>query len=218
MMTIDAIIPALNEAATVGRVVEALTRSGQIHRVIVVDNASSDDTAARAIEAGATVVSCPMPGLGRAVKMGIRSSTAEVILKTDADIDNWNPRWAEALQPPDSSTLSRATFRSPYDSFPVTRLVVQPLLARLWPEAVRIPLPITGTYAFHRELFDLNDLSDNWAFDISVVCAAVERQVSFHNVDVGILSDRHRDIDHYIPMATDILDYFLTQYSERVIA
>lgn len=53
---VDAIIPARDEAATVADVVEACLGCSVVREVIVVDDGSSDDTAERALAAGAKVV------------------------------------------------------------------------------------------------------------------------------------------------------------------
>src|SRR4051794_8156047 len=55
---IVAIIPALNEAPSIGRVVTGLLARADVEldRVIVVDNGSTDDTGDRARVAGASVV------------------------------------------------------------------------------------------------------------------------------------------------------------------
>ena len=80
------IIPAFNEADSVGRIVAALTAAAVWHEVIVVDDGSSDDTADRARTAGACVVRHPYnKGNGAAVKSGIRQATGEFILVIDAD-------------------------------------------------------------------------------------------------------------------------------------
>lgn len=57
------IIPARDEAPTIAAVVRAVPRS-LARRVIVIDNGSRDDTAARALGAGAVVVAAPRPGYG----------------------------------------------------------------------------------------------------------------------------------------------------------
>jgi glucosyl-3-phosphoglycerate synthase len=212
----DAVIPALNEEDTVGHVVDVLRRAQAIGRVIVVDNGSTDRTGDAAREAGADVISYPERGLGRAVKAGIRETNTDVILKTDADIDNWSRDWIDLISPVSPDCMTRVVFDSPYDSFPVTRLVVEPLLRKLWPELPMIPLPITGTYAFRPALFDLDQLSDNWAWDISLLCATVEARIDLVTVDVGVLIDRRRDMTHNVHIATEILHFFLERYGKEL--
>jgi len=80
------VIPAYNEADVVGEVVGALAAGGPWHQIIVVNDGSRDGTAARAAEAGATVVSHPYnKGNGAAVKSGIRAATGEFVLIVDGD-------------------------------------------------------------------------------------------------------------------------------------
>ncbi len=55
-LVVDAIIPARDEESTVADVVEACLGCSAVRQVIVVDDGSSDDTAERALAAGAKVV------------------------------------------------------------------------------------------------------------------------------------------------------------------
>jgi glycosyltransferase involved in cell wall biosynthesis len=66
-----AVVPAYNEAGVVGDVVRGLREHAPDFDVIVVDDGSTDDTAARAATAGATVVRLPFNlGIGGAVQAG----------------------------------------------------------------------------------------------------------------------------------------------------
>jgi glycosyltransferase involved in cell wall biosynthesis len=69
--TMLAVVPAYNEAGAVAAVVTALRERAPEFDVIVVDDGSTDDTAARAREAGAVVASMPFNlGIGGAVQTG----------------------------------------------------------------------------------------------------------------------------------------------------
>jgi len=83
-----AIVAARNEAATVGATVAALDGLTQVDRVLVVDDASRDDTADVARTAGATVLRLPRNrGKGGAVSAAIDSSPdADVYLMVDGDV------------------------------------------------------------------------------------------------------------------------------------
>jgi len=80
------VIPAFNEAPSIGSIVVALREAAHWQEILVVDDGSSDETADRAAEAGATVVRHPYnKGNGAAVKSGIRRASGSFILIIDAD-------------------------------------------------------------------------------------------------------------------------------------
>ena len=73
MPSLMVLIPAYNEQASVGLVVEAVRRVVPDAPIVVVDDGSADDTAAVAVEAGAELLQLPHHlGLGGAVQMGYR--------------------------------------------------------------------------------------------------------------------------------------------------
>src|SRR4029450_6515839 len=80
------IVPALNEVAVVGELVRRVPRD-VVDEVIVVDNASTDATAAVAREAGGRVVSAPRRGYGAACFAGVPAipPDADVAVFIDAD-------------------------------------------------------------------------------------------------------------------------------------
>ena len=87
---VSVVIPAFNEGSHVAdevRAVEAvLAGSGWKYEILVVDDGSSDDTAQRALESGARVLSRRMNrGYGAALKLGVRHAQHPWILITDAD-------------------------------------------------------------------------------------------------------------------------------------
>ncbi|WP_019930328.1 glycosyltransferase family 2 protein [Nocardia sp. BMG111209] len=79
---ITVVIPCHNEAGALPGVLAAVPTG---YRVIVVDNASTDDTAAVARAAGATVVTESTPGYGSAVHAGIRAADTELVAVLDGD-------------------------------------------------------------------------------------------------------------------------------------
>ena len=85
-MQLSIIIPAKNEAASIGEVVGRIRSDFPKVEIIVVDDGSTDRTAALAEERGANVVSHPQSlGNGAAVKAGARAATGEILVFLDAD-------------------------------------------------------------------------------------------------------------------------------------
>ncbi|MFG1948261.1 glycosyltransferase family 2 protein [Nonomuraea sp. NPDC048826] len=81
-MTVDVILPCLNEEAALGWV---LGRMPDGYRPIVVDNGSTDRSARIAREFGAEVVHEPVRGFGAACHAGLLAATAELVCFMDAD-------------------------------------------------------------------------------------------------------------------------------------
>jgi hypothetical protein len=84
------VLTALNDEQSVGQAVDAFREHPFVRRVIVVDNASADGTAAIASDRGAIVVREDQRGYGRcvhrALQEGVRYSDTELTLLCEADM------------------------------------------------------------------------------------------------------------------------------------
>jgi glycosyltransferase involved in cell wall biosynthesis len=102
---VSVVIPCLNEAENIESCVrtalEVLLRMDCDGEVIVVDNASEDDSARLAEGAGARVVVEPRRGYGSAYLAGFGAAKGRYIVMADADLTydfNEIPRFVEALE------------------------------------------------------------------------------------------------------------------------
>lgn len=89
-MKISIVIPALNEEGIVGKTVRSvplnvLRENGLEAEIVVVDNASTDNTAKEARDAGARVVLGEKRGYGNAYLKGFSEAEGDIIVMGDAD-------------------------------------------------------------------------------------------------------------------------------------
>lgn len=141
MPAFDVVIPARNEEPTVGDVVRAAREAEGVGRVVVVDDGSTDGTAAAALAAGASVVStqADQGDKGRALEIGFAATSEDVMVFFDADILGALPRHFEILAEPvlaGSAVLSCGIVDYGFKN----------------PLFLRLP-PITGLRALRREIF-----------------------------------------------------------------
>ena len=96
---IVAIIPALDEEASIGSVVAAIPRT-LVSEVLVVNNGSTDRTAEAAAAAGARVVTEPERGYGAACRRGLEAAAgADILVYLDGDASDQPGELASILDP-----------------------------------------------------------------------------------------------------------------------
>lgn len=83
---VTVILPAKNESKGLSLVLPKIRASYPDFEIIVIDDASTDDTAEVARSAGARVISNPYSkGNGAAIKTGLRAASGEIVVCMDAD-------------------------------------------------------------------------------------------------------------------------------------
>ncbi|WP_128475811.1 S-layer glycoprotein N-glycosyltransferase AglJ [Halorussus pelagicus] len=92
------LIPTLNEAETIGEVIDGFTSRGY-ENVLVIDGNSSDETTDVARDHGARVMYQSGSGKGQAVREAIEHIDAEYVLMLDGD-GTYRPEDAEAMLDP----------------------------------------------------------------------------------------------------------------------
>ena len=108
MKNIKLIIPAHNEAASIGLVLAEVPEI--VSEIIVVDNASTDQTARVAADAGATVLSEPRKGYGHACLKGInylseKSKQPDILVFMDGDYSDYPEDLHKVIAPIDKNDL-----------------------------------------------------------------------------------------------------------------
>jgi glycosyltransferase involved in cell wall biosynthesis len=86
-MNIAVIIPAYNEELSIGRVISSIPRK-IINEIVVINNNSSDNTAQKAMDAGATVLVETFQGYGASCLRGIeylKNKNIDIIIFMDGD-------------------------------------------------------------------------------------------------------------------------------------
>jgi glycosyltransferase involved in cell wall biosynthesis len=167
-----ALIPGYNEGPRIGPVVRAALEHLP---VIVVDDGSADDTAARAREAGATVIEQrPNQGKGVALRTGFGRALAagyDAALTLDADGQHDPaeiPRFlgAIATEPPPDLVIGRRNFRS----MPPIRRLSNELGGRAFSWAVGQPIPDnqSGFRLVGRRIMEATLASDEGGFEFEV--------------------------------------------------
>lgn len=180
---IAVIIPALNEADNIAEVVEQLQAQADVDEVIVVDNGSTDDTAAVAQRAGAIVVSEPERGYGRACAAGSAAALergASVLVYIDGDHSSRPDEIGSLLKPiiDDEADLvlgSRVLGTMEDDAMGPHQQFGNWLTAALMRKLYRITVTDLGPYRAIRgdllEALDMSEMTFGWPTEMMVKSA-----------------------------------------------
>lgn len=154
----SAVIPAFNEADTIGATVDALVASGCIDEVIVVDDGSTDTTADVAGEHGAIVLRLSAnSGKAAALRAGVQRCTGRIIAFIDGDLGASASEVTLLVAPviQDEADMSIAHFRPVRPGAGGFGLVVR--LAR-WAirraGGVSMQSPLSGQRVLHRGIWE----------------------------------------------------------------
>ena len=167
-MRVTFLIPAYNEATTIGEVLERIDALGLDRQVIVVDDGSSDGTADVASEHGALVIRQPNRGKGAAIRAGIPYIDGDIAVIQDADME-YDPADVPALIEPllrgaaDVVFGSRLTGGRPQRAYLFWHLVANRFLSLLTNVLFNTTLSDmeTGYKAFRASVLRSLDLREN---------------------------------------------------------
>jgi glucosyl-3-phosphoglycerate synthase len=223
---ISVCIPARNEAATVGPIVRTITAEltaaqggvPLIDEVLVIDDGSTDETAALAAQAGARVLTAETPGAGKgqAMRSALSASEGDLLVFVDADVTNFGLHFVTGLLGPlllgDGVCLVKGYYQRPLHGAPegggrVTELMAKPVIDVLFPRLASIEQPLAGETAAPREVLERCGLADGYAVEMALLIDVVARFgiAAVAQVDLGVRVHRNRPLAELRPQATDIL-------------
>jgi glucosyl-3-phosphoglycerate synthase len=222
-------LPARNEAATVGGIVEAVRATlvdgaGLVDEVLVLDDGSSDGTAAAAAAAGGQVyrVDAVLPelpdgaGKGNALWKSLYVSTGDLVCFVDADVRNFGPHFVTHLLRPlllePGVGFVKGHYERPLHGDPrgggrVTELVARPLLQVLFPGLAGIRQPLSGEYAARREVLEVLPFAEGWGVELGLLIDVADRfgVDAIAEADLGVREHRNRALDELAPQALAVL-------------
>ncbi len=228
---VSVVLPARDEAATVGAIVASLTEelvlTGLVDEILVVDSHSHDATAEVARAAGAVVVPARdcTPGVddgkGGALRTGVAEMTGDVGVFLDADVREFGTDFVRGLLTPllrdDRVRLVKAFYDRPWNlpgEVPsgssgggrVTELVARPLIARRAPELAGFVQPLSGECAFVRTAVAGQPFASGYGVDIALLWQVVREHglEAVAQADLGRRLHRHQDLDALSRMALQV--------------
>ncbi|HET6909766.1 MAG TPA: glucosyl-3-phosphoglycerate synthase [Mycobacteriales bacterium] len=231
--SVSVVLPALNEAATVGRIVERIRRDlVERHRLVdelvVMDSGSTDQTIEVAKAAGAAVVRRedvlpqfpPRDGKGEVLWRSLAATTGDVLVFVDSDLRDFTSSFVTGLLGPllcdETVHFVKATYdRSltagetelPAGGGRVTELVARPLLALHWPVLSGFVQPLGGEYAARRSLLERLPFACGYGVEFGLL-VDTHRLVGLDamaQVDLSRRKHRNSDLHKLGRMAAEIL-------------
>jgi glucosyl-3-phosphoglycerate synthase len=231
--TVSVVLPALNEAATVGAIVAAIQaelveRHPLVDELIVLDSGSGDRTAEVALAAGAKVVHRDeilpripaLRGKGEVLWRSLLVTSGDLVVFVDADLERFRPEIVVGLIGPlladDSVELVKGLYDRPLAAgqsvLPagggrVTELVARPLLNLHWPELAGVVQPLAGEYAARRTLLEQLPFPCGYGVEIAILIdtLALSGLHAIAQVDLGTRHHRHQDDAALGRMAAQVL-------------
>jgi glucosyl-3-phosphoglycerate synthase len=220
--TIAVCLPARNEAETVGEIVktihaELVEASPLVDELVVVDDGSTDDTAAIARDAGARVVPnrSGVHGKGAALWTSLAATTADIVVWCDADLQDFTNRYILGLVTPLLSDPNigfvKGAFERPVDGGDVggrvTELVARPLLHLLHPGLAGIDQPLGGEYAGRRTVLSSVPFMVGYGVDLGLLIDIAQRfgTGAIAQVELGTRSHRRRKLLQLEPQALEVI-------------
>lgn len=226
---ISVCIPARNEAATIGPIVECIRRSlvdevAVVDELVVVDDHSEDSTSRIAADAGATVVQAAEirpeldlgPGKGQAMWKSLQVTTGDIVTWCDADIVDFDERFVVGILGPLVTNPElgyvKGFYERPLDGADtgggrVTELVARPIISLLFPHLASVIQPLSGEYGGRRDVLESVPFIRGYGVELGLLVDVTEQfgLAAVAQVDLGRRIHRNRGLHQLGPQAATIL-------------
>ena len=199
------IIPALNEEHQIGHVVRHALADPATAEVIVVDDSSIDATVARAIQAGARVVTSSLLGKGASMADGAREAQQDCLVYLDGDLKGLRSGLISDLaRPVVSGEADFVKGRFGRGGGRVTELTAKPMLKVFFPELADFSQPLGGIIAARKSLLAQLTLEDGYGVDIGLLIDAWRANARIAEVDIGHLEHDSQALHDLTSMANEV--------------
>lgn len=199
------VIPALNEAARIADVVRHALADRATAEVIVIDDSSIDDTAQRARQAGAEVITSTMLGKGASMRDGVGVAQCELIVYLDGDLSGLRENIVTDLCRPlvrGDADFVKARFGR--GGGRVTELTAKPMLKVFFPELATFAQPLGGLIAARTSLLKALSFEDSYGVDIGLLIDAHRAGARVAEVDIGTLEHDSQPLLDLTAMANEV--------------
>lgn len=221
--TIAVVLPAVNEAATIGaicEVIDGLRAAGLVDDLLVMDGGSTDATASVARAHGARVEPVEAVGKGDALWRSLGHIDASIVVWLDADVRNFGAHFVTRLVAPlllhADLMFVKGFYARPFEGAPdeggrVTELTVRPLLAAFFPELTRIRQPLAGEYAARTDVVRTLPFRTGYGVEIAMLIDLLDEVGidAIAQADLGERVHRNRPLRELAPMAHEIAHVIL---------
>ncbi|MGZ7116037.1 MAG: glycosyltransferase, partial [Methanobacterium sp.] len=205
-MSVSIVIPAYNESSSVGNIINIVKKLDIVNEVIVVDDGSTDDTAAIAEKEGAIVIKhATNSGKGAALNTGFKNSKGDIVAFIDADLKNLTSDQVVKIIEPildGKADITKTKFKRKAGR--VTELTAKPLLKFFFPE-LNYEQPLSGQFAALRSFLNKIKFEEDYGVDVGIVLDADVRGVRIREVDIGKIEHKHSPIKGLNIMANQVV-------------
>lgn len=204
--SVSVIIPAYNEAKTIGKVIDVVQKTSIVNEIIVVDDGSSDKTAQIAKAHGVRVISHTTNyGKGCALKTGLKNSECDIVAFIDGDLNNLTTNQIEKMVKPildGKADITKTKFKRTAGR--VTELTAKPLLKFFFPE-IKFSQPLSGQFAAKKDFLNKIKFEEDYGVDVGIVLDADARGMRIKEVNIGQIEHVHSTIEALNLMATEVV-------------